>query len=82
MRAVVAEHQVGSSAVEQQVCGLEGQREALDTHITVGCHHAVHCSQISFILSLQEHLWTVALQCFSDIKKESKDQNDNTDSTL
>lgn len=31
MRAVVAEHQVGSSAVEQQVCWLEGQGEALDT---------------------------------------------------
>lgn len=31
MRAVVAEHQVGSPAVEQQVCRLEGQGEALDT---------------------------------------------------
>lgn len=31
MRAVVAEHQVGSPAVEQQVCWLEGQGEALDT---------------------------------------------------
>ena len=30
VRAVVAEHQVGPSAVEQQVCGFEGQREALD----------------------------------------------------
>lgn len=30
VRAVVAEHQVGSPAVEQQVCGLEGQRETLD----------------------------------------------------
>lgn len=30
MRAVIAEHQVGSSAVEQQVCWLEGQGEALD----------------------------------------------------
>lgn len=27
--AVVAEHQVGPSAVEQQVCGSEGQGEAL-----------------------------------------------------
>lgn len=31
MRAVVAEHQVGSPAVQQQVCWLEGQGEALDT---------------------------------------------------
>lgn len=31
MGAVVAEHQVGSSAVEQQVRWLEGQGEALDT---------------------------------------------------
>lgn len=31
MRAVVAEHQVGSFAVEQQVGRLEGQGEALDT---------------------------------------------------
>lgn len=31
VRAVVAEHQAGSFAVEQQVCGLEGQGEALDT---------------------------------------------------
>lgn len=30
MRAVVAQHQVGPPAVEQQVCGLEGQRESLD----------------------------------------------------
>lgn len=37
VRAVVAEHQVGSSAVEQQVCGLEGQREALDAFTEVKC---------------------------------------------
>lgn len=30
VRAVVAEHQVGSSAVEQQVCGFKGEGEALD----------------------------------------------------
>lgn len=30
MRAVVAEHQVGPPAVEQQVSRLEGQGEALD----------------------------------------------------
>lgn len=30
MRAVVAKHQVGSSAVQQQVRRLEGQGEALD----------------------------------------------------
>lgn len=30
MGAVVAEHQVGSSAVEQQVGGFEGEGEALD----------------------------------------------------
>ncbi len=35
MRAVVAEHQVGSSAVEQQVCRFEGQGEALDAFTEV-----------------------------------------------
>lgn len=35
MRAVVAEHQVGSSVVEQQVCRFEGQGEALDAFTEV-----------------------------------------------
>lgn len=30
VRAVIAEHQVGSSAVEQQVCRFKGEGEALD----------------------------------------------------
>lgn len=30
VRTIVAEHQVGSSAVEQQVCRFEGERKAMD----------------------------------------------------